>query len=30
MSNFSLQYPCTFQQMGNENIQMYQVEVILI
>ena len=29
-NNFSLQYPCTIQQIGNENIQMYQVEVILI
>ena len=30
MSNFSLQYPCTFQQMGNENTQMYQVEVVIL
>ena len=30
MSNFSLQYPCTFQQTGNENTQMYQVEVVIL
>ena len=29
-NNFSLQYPCTIQQTGNENIQMYQVEVVIL
>ena len=28
--NFSLYYPYIIQQIGNENIQTYQVEVILI
>ena len=30
MSNFSLQYPCTIQQTGNENTQMHQVEVVIL
>ena len=29
-SNFSLQYPCTIQQTGIENTQMYQVEVVIL
>ena len=28
--NFSLQYPCTIQQTGYENTQVYQVEVIIL
>ena len=30
ISNFSLQYPFTVQQTGNENTQMYQVEVVIL
>ena len=29
-SNFSLQYPLIIQQTGNENTQMYQVEVVIL
>ena len=29
-SNFSQQYPCTIQQTGNENTQMYQVKVVIL
>ena len=28
--NFSLQYPSTIQQIGNESIQMYQVKFVIL
>ena len=28
--NFSLQYPSTIQETGNENTQMYQVQVVIL